>query len=92
MESGSPVSAVADGEVAKIFWLPSFGNLIIMNHNNGFRTVYAHLSDILVAEGQTIKEGDLIGESGESLDGPRIHFEIWKEREKQNPELWLSRQ
>jgi len=92
VESGSPVSAVADGEVAKIFWLPSFGNLIILNHNNGFRTVYAHLSDILVAEGQVLREGDVIGESGESLDGPRIHFEIWKEREKQDPEQWLTRQ
>ncbi len=92
VESGSPVSAVADGDVAKIFWLPSFGNLIILNHNSGFRTVYAHLSDILVTEGQMVKEGDLIGESGESLEGARIHFEIWKEREKQNPESWLSRQ
>jgi septal ring factor EnvC (AmiA/AmiB activator) len=91
VESGSPVAAVADGEVAKIFWLPSFGNLIILNHNNGYRTVYAHLADILVAEGQVIKEGDVIAESGESLDGPRIHFEIWKEREKQDPEHWLSR-
>jgi septal ring factor EnvC (AmiA/AmiB activator) len=92
VELGSPVASVADGEVAKIIWLPSFGNLIILNHNNGFRTVYAHLADILVAEGQVIKEGEVIGESGESLDGPRIHFEIWKEREKQDPEHWLSRQ
>jgi murein DD-endopeptidase MepM/ murein hydrolase activator NlpD len=45
-----------------------------------------------VAEGQNVKEGDPIGESGESIDGPRIHFEIWKEREKQNPEQWLSPQ
>jgi murein DD-endopeptidase MepM/ murein hydrolase activator NlpD len=54
--------------------------------------VYAHLADILVVEGQGIKEGDVIGESGESIDGPRIHFEIWKDREKQDPEHWLSRQ
>ncbi len=92
VDAGSPVTAVADGEVAKIFWLPSFGNLIILTHTSGFRTVYAHLADILVVEGQAIKEGDVIGASGESLDGPRIHFEIWKEREKQDPEYWLSRQ
>ncbi len=89
VEGGSRVTAVADGDVAKIFWLPSYGNLIILNHNGGFRTVYAHLSEILVAEGQAIKEGDVIGASGESIDGPRIHFEIWKEREKQDPEQWL---
>jgi septal ring factor EnvC (AmiA/AmiB activator) len=92
VEAGTPVSAVADGEVARIWWLPGYGNLVILSHPNGFRTVYAHLAEITVAEGQNVKEGDPIGESGESIDGPRIHFEIWKEREKQNPEQWLSPQ
>ena len=91
VKSGSTVSAVAEGEVSTIWWLPSYGNLVIVNHFNGYRTVYAHLSDIRVKEGQKIKEGEVIGSSGESLDGPRLHFELWKEREKQNPELWLSR-
>jgi murein hydrolase activator len=92
VETGTPVSAVADGEVARIWWLPGYGNLVILSHSNGFRTVYAHLAEITVAEGQKVKEGDPIGASGESIDGPRIHFEIWKEREKQNPEQWLSPQ
>jgi murein DD-endopeptidase MepM/ murein hydrolase activator NlpD len=39
-----------------------------------------------------VKEGENIGTSGESLDGPRLHFELWKDREKQNPELWLGPQ
>jgi murein DD-endopeptidase MepM/ murein hydrolase activator NlpD len=73
-------------------WLPSFGNLVIINHYSGYRTVYAHLADIKVVEGQHVKEGDIIAESGESVDGPRLHFEIWKDREKQNPENWLNRQ
>lgn len=89
---GSSVSAVADGEVATIWWLPSYGNLVILNHYNGYRTVYAHLAEIRVSEGEKVKEGDFIGASGEALEGPRLHFEVWKEREKQNPELWLSRQ
>jgi len=38
-----------------------------------------------------VKEGDVIATSGETLDGSRLHFEIWKERDKQNPEQWLSR-
>jgi septal ring factor EnvC (AmiA/AmiB activator) len=91
VKSGSPVTAVAEGEVSTIWWLPSYGNLVIVNHYNGYRTVYAHLSEIDVTEGQKLKEGDNIGTSGESLDGPRLHFELWKEREKQNPELWLSK-
>ena len=92
VKQGTPVRCVADGEVTKILWLPSYGNLVILNHYDGYRTVYTHLSEILVAEGQKLKGGDIIAESGEALDGPRLHFEVWKDREKQNPELWLSRQ
>lgn len=89
--TGSAVSVVAEGEIATIWWLPSYGNLVIVNHYNGYRTVYAHLAEILVTEGQKVKEGDVIAYSGEALEGPRLHFEVWKEREKQNPEQWLSR-
>jgi septal ring factor EnvC (AmiA/AmiB activator) len=92
VDAGSLVTAVAEGEVGKISWLPGYGNLLILNHDNGYRTVYTHLADILVTEGQLVKEGDVIAENGESLDGPRLHFEVWKDREKQNPESWLSPQ
>jgi len=87
----SPVKAVADGVVSKIFWLPSFENLIILTHDGGFRTVYANLSDILVNEGETVKAGQVIGRSGDSFEGSIVHFEIWYERQQQNPELWLSK-
>jgi septal ring factor EnvC (AmiA/AmiB activator) len=92
VDAGTPVSAVATGEVATINWLPGYGNLVILNHQNGYRTVYTHLAEISVQQGQTVAEGAPIGTSGDSIDGPRLHFEIWKDREKQNPELWLSRQ
>jgi murein hydrolase activator len=87
--AGTNVEAVADGEVAKIFWLPSFGNLVILNHNNGYRTVYAHLSEIAVEEGDAVREGNLLGKSGESLGGSVLHFEIYKDRDKLDPEQWL---
>jgi len=87
--AGTKVEAVAAGEVSKIYWLPSFGNLIILNHNDGFRTVYAHLSEISVDEGAKVNEGDTVGRSGESLSGSILHFEIYKEREKLDPEKWL---
>jgi murein hydrolase activator len=90
VQQGTTVSAVAPGDVAIISWLPAYGNVIILNHPNGFRTVYSHLGEIEVAEGQSVQEGDPIGRSGESLDGPRLHFEVWKDRDKQNPESWLS--
>lgn len=87
--SGTEVIAIADGEVSLINFLPSFGNLIILNHKNGYRTVYAHLSEISITEGEKVNEGQQIGKSGESLSGPMLHFEIYKDREKQNPEHWL---
>ncbi|MER3522808.1 MAG: hypothetical protein C4326_01735 [Ignavibacteria bacterium] len=91
VKAGSPVVSVADGEVSTILWYPSYGNLLIINHYDGYRTVYTHLAEILVTEGQKVKEGERIGTSGEAIDGPRLHFELWKDREKQNPEQWLSK-
>ncbi|RPI05553.1 MAG: hypothetical protein EHM64_06110 [Ignavibacteriae bacterium] len=88
--SGSDVYAVADGEVAVLSFIPGFGNVLIMNHNNGFRTVYAHLSDVTVSESQRIPEGTVIAKSGDTVAGAILHFEIWKDREKQNPEWWLT--
>lgn len=89
---GSDVYSIADGVVATIWWLPSYGNLIIINHFDGYRTVYANLSDIEVNEGDRVTEGMRIGKSDESINGSRIHFELWKGREKQNPEFWLHPQ
>jgi septal ring factor EnvC (AmiA/AmiB activator) len=92
VKPGTGVSTVADGEVATIWWLPSYGNIVIIDHSQGYRTVYSHLAEIRVSQGQSMKEGEVIGTSGETIDGPRLHFEIWKDREKQNPEHWLSPQ
>jgi len=88
---GTPVRAVADGRVSIVHWLPGYGNIIIITHSENYRTVYAYLSEILVNEGDIVKRGDVIAKSGESLTGEMLHLEIWKEREKQNPELWLAR-
>jgi murein DD-endopeptidase MepM/ murein hydrolase activator NlpD len=88
--AGTPVEAVTDGEVSLISWLPSYGNLVILNHKGGFRTVYAHLLEIDVNEGERVSEGDRIASSGEALSGPLLHFEIWKDRDKQDPEDWLK--
>lgn len=87
--TGTRVSAVAGGEVSTIWWLPSFGNLVIVAHEGGYRTVYAHLGDIDVAEGQKVTPGQSLGRSGEGLSGPMIHFEVWKGRETLDPEKWL---
>jgi septal ring factor EnvC (AmiA/AmiB activator) len=90
-DDNTPIRSVADGEVALVHWLPSYGNLVIINHGHGYRTVYAHLDDITVIQGQKVKEGTVIARSSGSVSGDLMHFEIWLEKEKQNPRHWLAR-
>jgi septal ring factor EnvC (AmiA/AmiB activator) len=87
---GTPVSAVSSGVVSLVHWLPGYGSLVIVDHGNGFRTVYANLSSVSVGEGEPVKTGNTVGRSGESVDGEYVHFEIWHGREKLNPSEWLN--
>jgi septal ring factor EnvC (AmiA/AmiB activator) len=91
VEPGSNVLAVADGEVSILTFIPGFGNTLIMNHYDGYRTIYAHLSEINVVESQKVKAGEKIAKSGESVDGQILHFEIWLGKDKQDPEAWLAK-
>jgi septal ring factor EnvC (AmiA/AmiB activator) len=83
------VHSVAEGVVSAIDWIPGYGSVIIVTHRDSYRTVYGHLGEILVSEGDEIKGGDIIGTVDKSLEGSILHFEIWKERDHQNPETWL---
>lgn len=85
------VRSVADGVVSAIDWIPGYGSVIIITHKNEYRTVYSHLSEIFVKEGDRIKAGTLLAKVGESLDGNVVHFEIWNSRNNQNPEVWLAK-
>ena len=85
------VHCVAEGVVAAIEWLPGYGNVIIMSHRNDYRTVYSHVSEIFVSEGDKVKARSVIAIVDEGIDGYVLHFEIWKGRDKQNPELWLGK-
>ncbi len=85
------VKSVADGIVSAIDWIPGYGSVIIITHKDEYRTVYSHLSEILVSEGDKVKAGSLIAKVGESIDGNILHFEIWSSRNNQNPETWLAR-
>ncbi|MCB9260354.1 MAG: peptidoglycan DD-metalloendopeptidase family protein [Ignavibacteriales bacterium] len=83
------VFAVAEGIVSAIEWIPGYGSVVIITHRDNFRTVYGHLTDINVLEGNKVIAGDLIGIVSESLEGNILHFEIWNERNYQNPQDWL---
>jgi septal ring factor EnvC (AmiA/AmiB activator) len=85
------VLSVAEGIVSAIDWLPGYGSILIITHRDDFRTVYGHISNISVKEGEKVKSGMAIGKVNESLEGNILHFEIWNERNYQNPEVWLAR-
>ncbi len=89
---GTPVRAVAKGRVDYVSEdFESYGQMVILNHGDGYYTLYAHLSEIAVAVGQEIAAGTTIGKSGDtgSLKGAVLHFEVRKGGASVNPESWL---
>lgn len=76
-QSGQPVMAVSDGTVLYAQNMRGYGNLIIVDHNEGLVSAYGHNKTILVKEGQTVTKGQRIAEMGDSdADTVRLHFEI----------------
>lgn len=86
---GSVVDAVASGTVSTVTWLPGFGSLVIVDHQNGFRTVYANLASVRVASGSRVQAGTVLGSSGSSMDGDVVHFEVWNGSSRLNPLSYL---
>ena len=79
-KEGTPVLAVDAGTVAFASIQGSYGNLIVINHQGGRQTRYAHLKDVSVASGSVVKAGDKIGTVGTSgspdVEQPHLHFEV----------------
>ena len=90
---GTPIRAVAPGAVAYRGWLKGYGNLLVLDHGDGYYTLYAHASQILVDEGDQVKGGELVGRVGEtgSVEGPRLHFEVRYQSRAEDPQPWLRR-
>ena len=93
VKEGTEVVSVLMGRVTSITWIRGFGNTVIIDHGNGYYTVYTHLSEIFVTPTETVATGQRIASVSEtgSLEGSELHFEIWHNREKQNPLLWLKK-
>jgi len=89
---GSPVKAMAKGEVEFAGLRGGFGNCIMLKHGNGFETLYGHLSKILVSVGQKIEIGQQIGNIGSTgrSTGPHLHYEVHKNGEKIDPKNFLT--
>ncbi len=88
-KSNEKVFAVAEGVVSVIDWIVGFGSIIIITHKGDFRTVYGHIDNIQVNEGDIVQAGTELGTVTQSLEGSIIHFEIWDERNYKNPQNWL---
>ncbi|PJA98320.1 MAG: hypothetical protein CO128_07910 [Ignavibacteriales bacterium CG_4_9_14_3_um_filter_30_11] len=91
VNSSLEVKSVAEGVVSAIDWIPGYGSVVIVSHKGDFRTVYSHIEEIFVSEGDKLEFNSGIGKVGESLEGFILHFEIWKSRDNQNPEIWLAK-
>ena len=89
---GTPIRCVAPGTVEYVDWLPGYGKCIIVDHGDGFYTLYAHASAIFPAEGSTVNAGEVLGEVGDtgSLNGTQLYFEIRKGKDSLDPSAWLS--
>ncbi len=88
---GAAVSSVLDGLITTITYLRGYGTTLIIDHGKDLYTVYTHLEEVEAIEGQYVDQGQVIAHVGSdgSLDGAKLHFEIWTNRQKQDPEDWL---
>jgi septal ring factor EnvC (AmiA/AmiB activator) len=86
----APVRAVAKGRVEYVDALPGYGNCIIVNHGNGYYTLYAHADRSLVKQGEKVEAGSVIAEVGRGAESP-FHFEIRKSKEALDPRDWLRK-
>lgn len=88
---GKEIRAAADGTVSTAEYHKSWGKNVYINHGNGVYTRYAHCSSMIVSPGQQVKQGQVIayvGNTGNSF-GPHLHFEVYVNRNRVNPEPWI---
>ncbi|PYT19491.1 MAG: M23 family peptidase [Acidobacteria bacterium] len=90
---GTPVHAAADGIVYSAEFSGRYGKLVIIDHGNGMRTWYAHLSRFEVVAGQEIRRGEVLGASGDTgrVTSPHLHFEVRVGGSPVNPHPYLTR-
>ena len=92
MPEGTQILAVQDGTVQTAAYSSSYGNYIILENNDGYKTLYAHCRNLQVSAGQEVTTGDVIatvGNTGNST-GPHLHIEFSYQGEMYNPYFYLS--
>ena len=91
VDYSTPVRATAAGDVTIAGWVDGYGNLVEIDHGNGFVTRYGHNSMLLVVEGQHVQAGDIValaGSTGRST-GPHVHYEVRVQGTPTDPLLFL---
>lgn len=91
-EAGAVAKAVYEGEVTQLFSVPGSNTAVIVRHGN-YLSVYSNLTKIFVRKGQKVMAGDRIGSVYEDENDDNkttLFFQIWKEKELQNPEEWIK--
>jgi len=91
--AGAPVRAIAPGRVVHAGWFKGYGNLVIVDHGEGYHTLVAHLASMQTAMGEEVDAGTVLGTVGDSgsLKGPYLYFEIREKGRPVDPRPWLGR-
>ncbi|TDF99397.1 LysM peptidoglycan-binding domain-containing M23 family metallopeptidase [Paenibacillus piri] len=87
------IMAADHGKIAFAGWKTGYGNCIVIDHQNGYSTLYGHLSKIQASEGESVQKGERIGTMGTTGNstGVHLHFEVRKGDNQQNPLQYLGR-
>ncbi|SDH42658.1 peptidoglycan DD-metalloendopeptidase family protein [Halanaerobium congolense] len=90
---GSPIRAVSSGRVVYSGWASGYGYVVIIEHQKGLRTLYAHNSKLLVRNGESVGRGEVISRSGNTGNstGPHLHFEVQVNGRPENPLNYIHR-
>ena len=89
-KTGTPIYATGDG-VVKVAGrsddLGGYGIAVLIDHGYGYQSLYAHMSEVKVRQGQSVKRGELLGLVGSTglASGPHCHYEVWLNGNKVNP-------
>src|SRR5262249_26543590 len=86
----TPITGANDGVVALARFFGIYGNCVVVDHGYGLQTLYGHLSSIDVKEGQSVKQGDVLGRSGDTglAGGDHLHFAVLLDGLPVNPKEW----
>lgn len=90
--AGTPVRAIAPGRVVHAGWFKGYGNLVIVDHGEGYHTLVAHLASMRTAMGEDVEAGAVLGAVGDSgsLKGPYLYFEVRERGRPVDPRPWLA--